>query len=83
MIIKKIFQFASIYVCFVKIIIFGKTIGYSNVHYFHNGVHPPKKRGTPLVVLKEKKTLYGTYFFVVVHNMHSPQALVVRNYPLF
>jgi hypothetical protein len=45
MMIKKIFQFATIYVCFVKIIIFGKTIGYSNVHYFHYGVHPPKEKG--------------------------------------
>ena len=42
---KKIFQFASIYVCFVKIIVFGKTIGCSNAHYFHNGVQPPKNEG--------------------------------------
>jgi len=83
MIIKKIFQFASIYVCFVKIIIFGKTIGYSNVHYFHYGVHPPKKKGDPTGCTERKKPLYGTYFFVVVHNLHSPQALVVKNYPLF
>ena len=68
--IKKIFQFATIYVCFVKIIVFGKTIGYSDVHYFHYGVHSPKEKGgwAPLVVLK--KTLHRTYTTAcIVHRL--------------
>jgi hypothetical protein len=65
---KKIFQFASIYVCFVKIIIFGKTIGYSNVHYFHNGVHPPKKKGGPHWLYWKKKKHYMGHTFLLLYT---------------